>query len=552
MANTLTISMAQINPTVGDVDGNVTRILAARAQAVAAGADLVVYPELCLSGYPPEDLVLKQAFLDRIVAAVDQLALATTEGGPAMLVGAPWQVGTRLHNASLLLDRGIITAIRLKRHLPNYGVFDEVRVFTPGPLPAPVGFRGVKLGILICEDMWYSDVAEALHQSGAEILIIPNGSPFERDKQGSRLIHARCRVMETGLPLLYVNQVGGQDELVFDGASFALDRSGSETVRLHAWREQVATTVWTQEPTGWSIKGPLEPVPEQNEILYQALVAGLRDYVEKNKFSGVVLGLSGGIDSALAAALAVDALGADRVWCVMMPSPYTSADSLEDASLVAQMQGCRLDTISIGPAMATFDAMLAPIFAGKQPDITEENLQSRARGLTLMALSNKFGPMVLSTGNKSEMSTGYATLYGDMCGGYAVLKDVYKTTVFELCRWRNRHRPYGCLGPDGAVMPERVITKPPSAELKPDQTDQDSLPPYETLDGILECLIEGELSVKDTVARGWDLETVRRVWRMLDRAEYKRRQAAPGVKITSRSFGKDRRYPITNGFTALL
>jgi len=552
MTHSLAISLAQINPTVGDVDGNAALILKARAQAEVDGAALVVYPELTLSGYPPEDLVLKQAFLDRIVAQADRLAQATADGGPAMLVGAPWRVGTKLHNASLLLDRGAITAIRLKHHLPNYGVFDEARVFTPGPLPVPVGFRGVKLGIMTCEDMWYADVADTLHQAGAEILVVLNGSPFERDKQGSRLVHARCRVMATGLPLVYVNQVGGQDELVFDGASFVLDCSGSETMRLHSWREQVATTVWTGDAKGWAAAGPLAPLAVQEEVLYQALVTGLRDYVAKNKFPGVVLGLSGGIDSALAAALAADALGADRVWCVMMPSPYTSDESLEDAASVAKMLGCRLDTVSIAPAMATFDSMLAPVFAGRPPDITEENLQSRARGLTLMALSNKFGPMVLSTGNKSEMSTGYATLYGDMCGGYAVLKDVYKTTVFDLCRWRNGNRPDGALGLDGPVMPERVISKPPSAELKPDQKDQDSLPPYETLDGILECLIEGELSVEDTVSRGWDQETVRRVWRMLDRAEYKRRQAAPGVKITSRSFGKDRRYPITNGFTSLL
>lgn len=552
MSDKLIISLAQINPTVGDIAGNTRLVLAARTKAKDEGADLVVYPELILSGYPPEDLVLKQAFQDRIVSAVDQLAAVTADGGPALLVGAPWRVGTLLHNAVLLLDRGTITAIRLKRHLPNYGVFDEARVFSPGPMPVPVSFRGVKLGLMICEDMWYADVAAALQQAGAEILVVPNGSPFERDKPGSRLAHARCRVMETDLPLIYVNQVGGQDELVFDGGSFVLNGSGGETVRLHPWRDHIQTNVWTNSGHGWTTQAPLAPLPSQNEDLYQALVVGLRDYVVKNNFPGVVLGLSGGIDSALAAALAADALGADRVWCVMMPSPYTSPDSLEDAALVANMLGCRLDTIDIGPAMETYAQMLAPIFADKAPDITEENLQSRARGMTVMALSNKFGPMVLSTGNKSEMSTGYATLYGDMCGGFAVLKDVYKTTIFELCRWRNQNHPAGALGPLGPVMPERVITKPPSAELKPDQKDQDSLPAYETLDGILECLIEGELSVEDTVGRGWDEGTVRRVWRMLDRAEYKRRQAAPGVKITSRSFGRDRRYPITNGFTAQL
>lgn len=552
MTDSLAIALAQINPTVGDVAGNVERIRAGFMTAKGDGADLVVFPELVLSGYPPEDLVLKPAFMEAIVDGIDQLAALTTAGGPAMVVGAPWAMGGARHNAILMLDRGEITAIRLKHHLPNYGVFDEARVFTPGPLPQPLGFRGVKLGFPICEDMWYPDVAEGLHQAGAEMLIVPNGSPFEQDKQGERLARAKARVAETDLPLLYVNQVGGQDELVFDGGSFALSHRGNEVLRMPSWTPSVVTTSWLRGPGGWVADGPKHADEEPLCAIYQALVLGLRDYVNKNGFPGVVLGLSGGIDSALAAALAADALGPNRVWCVMMPSPYTSAESLEDAALVAQMLGCRLDTIGIGPAMTAFEGMLAPLFAGKSPDTTEENLQSRARGLILMGLSNKFGPMVLSTGNKSEMSAGYATLYGDMCGGFAVLKDVYKTTVFALSQWRNAHFPDGAMGPVGPVMPERVITKPPSAELKPNQTDQDTLPPYDVLDGILQCLIEGESSVQAVVAQGYDEALVRRVWRMLDRAEYKRRQSAPGVKITSRSFGKDRRYPITNGFTALL
>ncbi|AVM72730.1 NAD+ synthase [Magnetospirillum gryphiswaldense] len=549
MSDSLSIAFAQINPVVGDVAGNVARIRAARAQAAADGAQLVVFPELVVSGYPPEDLVLKSAFLDAIEQAVEDLAADTADNGPAILVGAPWRVAGRLHNAALLLDHGRVAASRLKHHLPNYGVFDEARVFAPGPVPGPIQFRGVRLGVLVCEDMWYSDVAETLAECGAEILVVPNGSPFELDKVGVRLSRAKERVAETGLPLIYVNQLGGQDELVFDGASFALDAKGEVMVRLPAWAEQVVTTRWHKQDGAWSVAGPIAPIPERDEDLYQAMVLGLRDYVGKNGFPGVVLGLSGGIDSALAAAVAADALGADKVWCVMMPSPYTSQESLDDAAGVAKMLGCRLDNINIGPAMGAFDHMLAPHFAGTNADITEENLQSRARGVTLMALSNKFGPMVLSTGNKSEMSTGYATLYGDMCGGYAVLKDVYKTAVFAVCRWRNGNFPAGALGPNGPVMPERVITKPPSAELKPDQTDQDTLPPYDVLDGILSCLIEGELSVEATVAKGYDDAMVRRIWRMLDRAEYKRRQAPPGVKITGRSFGKDRRYPITNGFT---
>jgi NAD+ synthase len=549
MSHVLSIAIAQINPVVGDVTGNVARIREARAEAARGGADLVVFPELTISGYPPEDLVLKAAFLDAVEGAIDDLAADTGDGGPAMLVGAPWRVENGTYNAVLLLDRGAVAATRLKAHLPNYGVFDEARVFLAGPLPAPVLFRGIQLGVMICEDMWYADVARSLAALGAEMLLVPNGSPYELDKAGVRLDRAAERVAATGLPLVYVNQVGGQDELVFDGASFALDGRGDLVTRLGAWRSQVEVVTWRKGISGWVAEGPIAAEPEREESVYQAMVLGLRDYVTKNGFPGVVLGLSGGIDSALAAAVAADALGRDKVWCVMMPSPYTSLESLEDAAGVADLLGCRLDTIDIGPAMAAFDAMLAPSFAGHRPDITEENLQSRSRGMTLMALSNKFGPMVLSTGNKSEMSTGYATLYGDMCGGYAVLKDVYKTTVFAVCRWRNDHHPAGALGPDGPVMPERVITKPPSAELKPDQKDQDTLPPYDMLDGILACLIEGEMGVTEVVGQGYPEEIVRRVWRMLDRAEYKRRQAPPGVKITGRSFGRDRRYPITNGFT---
>jgi NAD+ synthase len=550
MSDALAIALAQVNPVVGDLAGNVRRIRDARAKAAADGAQLVVFGELTICGYPPEDLVLKGAFLDACETAVAELAGDTADEGPALLVGAPWRLDGKVHNAILLLDHGRVVATRLKHHLPNYGVFDEVRVFAPGPVPGPLSFRGVRLGALICEDMWYADVAETLAECGAEILVVPNGSPFELDKTGVRLKRAEARVAETGLPLIYVNQVGGQDELVFDGASFVLGGQGNLLARLPSWREEVVTTHWVRGPGGWSCEGAVAPPVPRAQDIYQAMVTGLRDYVTKNGFPGVVLGLSGGIDSALAAAVATDALGAQRVWCVMMPSPYTSQDSLDDAAEVARLLGTRLDTVDIGPAMRAFGGMLAPLFEGREPDITEENLQSRSRGLTLMAISNKFGPMVLSTGNKSEMSCGYATLYGDMCGGYAVLKDVYKTTVFEVCRWRNEHRPHGGLGPDGRVMPERVITKAPSAELKPNQTDQDSLPPYAELDGILECLIEGELSVTETVARGYDEATVRRVWRMLDRAEYKRRQAPPGVKVTSRSFGRDRRYPITNGFTS--
>ncbi len=547
MTNSLTIALAQINPTVGDVDGNVARI--AEARAAAKGADLVAFPELCVSGYPPEDLVYRESFLDTVKAGVEKLAALTADGGPALLVGAPWRDNGKTHNAALLLDGGKIAGIRFKHHLPNYGVFDEARVFTPGPAPGPMIFRDVRLGVMVCEDMWFEDVAETLAESGAELLIVPNGSPFELDKPDFRLNHAVARVTETGLPLIYVNQMSGQDDLVFDGSSFVLNADRSLAIQLPAWTTNVTLTTWTRTGKTWTCAPqPLAAPLDRLENVYQAMVLGLRDYVTKNRFPGVVLGLSGGIDSALAAAVAADALGPEKVHCVMMPSPYTSQESLDDAAAVAKFLGVKLDTVSIAPAMNAYYAMLRPLFTGVQADITEENIQSRARGMTLMALSNKFGKMVLSTGNKSEMSTGYATLYGDMCGGYAVLKDVYKTTVFAVCRWRNAHKPAGGLGPTGPVMPENVITKPPTAELKPNQKDQDTLPPYEDLDGILKGLIEGQLGIAAVAAKGYDEATVRRVYRMLKNAEYKRRQAPPGVKITHIAFGRDYRYPITNGF----
>ena len=549
MTDRLTIALAQLNPTVGDVAGNIARLRRAREEGARLGADLVVASELCVAGYPPEDLVLKPAFVAACQAAVREFARETVSG-PAIIVGSPWMQDGKRYNAAALLDGGKIAALRFKHDLPNYGVFDEKRVFAAGPAPGPIAFRGVRLGLMICEDMWTPDSTEALQESGAELLLVVNGSPFESDKRDERLSLAVARVQESGLPLLYVNQMSGQDELVFEGGSFALDAACNLCVQAPDWREAVLPMVWRRGADDrWTIEpGPMARPSEGLEAVYQAMVLGLRDYVRKNRFPGVVLGLSGGIDSALCAAVAADALGADQVHCVMMPSPYTSRESLEDAAEVATLLGVELRNIGIESAMKAFETMLAPAFAARPPDITEENIQSRARGVTLMALSNKFGWMVLSTGNKSEMSVGYATLYGDMCGGYAVLKDVYKMTVFALSRWRNQHRPEGLLGPKGRVVPERVITKPPSAELKPDQTDQDTLPPYEVLDGILECLIEHEMTVAEIVARGYDEATVRTVWRMLDRAEYKRRQAPPGVKITRRAFGRDRRYPITNGF----
>ena len=549
MTDQLSIALAQINPTLGDISSNIEHIRTARADAARMAADLVVCGELTVSGYPPEDLVLKHAFQAVVKAQVEVLALETADGGPALLIGAPWRLESGLHNAALLLDDGKIAAIRLKHELPNYGVFDEKRVFDAGPLPGPISFRGVRLGVLVCEDMWFGDVAECLQESGAEMLVVLNGSPFETDKLDERLSYAVARVTETNLPLIYVNLVGGQDELVFDGASFVLGADRSLRMRTPSWQSQVTLTQWNRSDTGWECEegetAPTEPVLHGT---YQAMVLGLRDYIQKNRFKGVVLGMSGGVDSAISAAVAVDAIGPDRVHCIMMPSPYTSQDSLDDAAECSDLLGVQLDEVNIKPAMDAFDQMLAPLFEGLVQDVTEENIQSRARGNLLMAVSNKLGHMVLTTGNKSEMSVGYATLYGDMCGGYSVLKDVYKLDVFKLCHWRNENAPVGIRGPEGRVIPERIITKPPSAELKPDQTDQDSLPSYEILDAILQSLIEDELSVDEIAARGFELDTVRRIWRMLDLAEYKRRQAPPGVKLTRRAFGRDRRYPITNGF----
>jgi NAD+ synthase len=537
---------------VGDIAGNIALIRRFREQS--KDADLVVFPELAVCGYPPEDLVLKPFFQEKVEHAVKGLAGETADGGPAMLVPTPWREGGKLYNAVLLLDQGEISAMRFKHDLPNYGVFDEKRVFASGPLPGPINFRDVRIGVPICEDIWTGDVVECLMESGAEMLLVPNGSPFETDKPNDRQMHTVARITETGLPLAYVNQVGGQDELVFDGASFVLNADCSLAAQAPAWREACLTTVWTRNADGgWACApGDIAPPATGLEGMYNAMVLGLRDYVHKNGFPGIILGLSGGIDSALSAAVAVDALGAENVHCVMMPSPYTSRESVEDAEEAAQLMGIRYDVIGIEPAMKAFETMLKPVFGDRPADTTEENVQARSRGLLLMSISNKFGSMLLTTGNKSEMAVGYATLYGDMSGGYSVLKDVYKTDVFRLSTWRNEHRPDGMLGPEGRVIPERIITKPPSAELKPDQTDQDTLPPYDELDDILRCLIEGEMGIGEITARGHAAETIQRIWRMLDLAEYKRRQAPPGVKISSRAFGRDRRYPITNAFRKIL
>jgi NAD+ synthase len=544
----LSIALAQLNPIVGDLSGNAALVRRARETAAARGADLVVFSELVLVGYPPEDLVLRPSLVQATARVLGELERESTAGGPGLVVTLPWAADGKVYNAVALVADGL-TDLRFKHELPNYGVFDEKRVFTPGPLSEPVDFRGTRLGLPICEDIWFSDSAEHLARAGAQMLLVPNGSPYEVEKFDQRLALARKRALETGLPLAYVNQVGGQDELVFDGGSFVMNPDGSLAHLLPFWHDEIAVLRWDVRDGRYQCDGGVEWTDEpRSAAVYSAMVLGLRDYVRKNEFRGIVLGLSGGIDSALSAAVAVDAIGAERVRGVRLPSRFTSRLSMDDAQESAAMLKIRLDTVPIDDIVTAFEAALAPLFTGRPRDVAEENLQARARGVILMALSNKFGEMLLTTGNKSEMSVGYATLYGDMCGGYSVLKDVYKTEVYRLARWRNEHVPEAGLGPTRRVIPESSIEKAPTAELRPNQTDQDSLPPYETLDAILHGLVEEEQSVDAIVARNFPRELVTRVQRLLYAAEYKRRQAPPGVKITRKSFGRDRRYPLTNAF----
>ncbi|MCF6276127.1 MAG: NAD+ synthase, partial [Robiginitomaculum sp.] len=541
------IASAQLNPTVGDLAGNMTKARKAYARAKDEGADILVLPELFVIGYPPEDLVLKPAAVADCRVEAETFA-KITKNGPAVIFSTPWLYRGKLYSAVLVMRDGKITDKRFKHRLPNYGVFDEIRVFKAGPLPKPVEIRGIKIGLPICEDIWHAGVAKHLADHGAEILISPNGSPYRRTARDERLHVVQDRIERAGLPLVYVNQVGGQDELVFDGSSFSMTADDKVRQFLPSFEEAFEVATWTKQNDEWTCKSETNlPQFNQMEADWRAMCLGLGDYVNKNGFKQIILGMSGGVDSAMAAAIAVDALGADRVWCVMMPSKYTSNNSLEDAKACAERLGCKYDIIAIPPAVEAFGDMLSGHFEDTTPDTTEENIQSRIRAVSLMALSNKFGPMVVTTGNKSEMAVGYATLYGDMCGGFNPLKDIYKTEVYDLVRWRNDNHPEGLLGP-ASPIPNRIITKAPSAELRPDQTDQDSLPEYEVLDDILECLVEQELPVNEIVARGHPGDLVKRIEHLLYVAEYKRRQAAPGVKITARNFGRDRRYPITNGY----
>ena len=547
MTQRLKIASAQLNPTVGDLSGNYAKAVSAFERAKTGGADILVLPELFILGYPPEDLVLKPAAIADCRLRAEEFA-KLTEDGPAVVFPVPWRDGDKLHNAALFMQNGAITDVRFKHHLPNYGVFDEARVFDKGPLPEPINFKGVKIGLPICEDLWQKGVASNLADKGAEILISPNGSPWRRTALSERVEALGEKVHNEGLPLIYVNQIGGQDELVFDGSSFSMAADETIVQSLRSFIEDYDIATWEKMEGVWTC---LEAAKYEqltgHEADWRAMCLGLGDYVNKNGFKQIVLGMSGGIDSAMAATIAVDALGPDRVWCIMMPSKYTSDNSLDDAKDCSNRIGARYDIISIAPAIKAFDEMTEPFFKDLPPSTAEENIQSRSRALTLMALSNKFGPMLVTTGNKSEMAVGYATLYGDMCGGYNPLKDVYKTEVFALAEWRNKNTPDDLLGSDYPI-PDNIITKPPTAELRDNQKDSDSLPEYPVLDDILFGLIEQELSVEEILARGHKSADVKRIQHLLYIAEYKRRQAPPGVKIGNKNFGRDRRYPITNKY----
>ncbi|WP_297323425.1 NAD+ synthase [uncultured Bartonella sp.] len=547
--NDLTLAVAQLNPVVGDIDGNLNLALQAHRQASENGADLLLLTELFMSGYPPEDLVLKPSFIDACEKALLKLARATVDGA-GVIVGVPIRRDKAIYNSAALLDSGKIVAECLKFDLPNYSEFDEKRVFSAGKAPVPIKFRGLKIGLPICEDIWNDNgIAAHLAKQGAEIIFVPNGSPYSRNKPQIRYNIVRQQTLKSSLPIVYANQLGGQDELVFDGGSFALNGDGSIGFQMKHFESQLALSHWHKQEGKWTcLSGPKEELLHGVAADYQACVLGFGDYVNKNNFKGVVLGLSGGIDSALCAAIATDALGAKRVHAVMLPYRYTSPTSIKDAQACVDMLGCHYDIVPISEPVQGFKKALYPLFEGTKEDITEENLQSRTRGTILMAISNKFGSMVVTTGNKSEISVGYATLYGDMNGGFNPIKDIYKMEVYALSKWRNDNFPLGGLGPKSSVIPRNIIEKAPTAELRENQKDEDSLPPYPVLDDILHCLVDEEMSVTQTVKRGHPRDIVERVENLLYTSEYKRRQSAPGVKISHKNFGRDRRYPITNRF----
>ena len=540
------MTLAQLNPTVGDLDGNAAKAKAAWEEGKAAGADVVMLPEMFITGYQIQDLVMKPAFTLDAMATLERLGAACADG-PVLTIGGPFVEGVKLHNAYYVFENGVRKAVVCKHELPNEMVFDEVRLYDPGDISGPYVVGPLRIGSPICEDAWHEHVSEAMAESGAQLLAVPNGSPYYRNKYETRLNMMIARVIETGLPLVYLNMVGGQDDQMFDGGSFVLNPGGEMAVQLPVFEEVIAHVDFEETDAGWRvIPQEFEPHPDLYEQDYRVMVETLRDYMRKTGFKKALLGLSGGIDSAIVATIAADALGPENVRCVMLPSEYTSQSSLDDAEAVAKALGTHLDTLPISGPRAAVTEALAPLFEGTQPDIAEENIQSRLRGLLLMALSNKFGEMLLTTGNKSEVAVGYATIYGDMSGGYNPIKDLYKTRVFEICRWRNAHHRAWMMGPAGEVIPPRVIDKPPSAELRPDQKDEDSLPPYEVLDGILTMLVDEERSVGDCVAAGYDRETVKKIEHLIYISEYKRFQSAPGARLSHRAFWLDRRYPIVN------
>lgn len=546
MSDVFRITLAQLNPTVGDLAGNAAKAREVWQAGKDAGSDLVALPEMFITGYNAQDLIRKSAFTADAIAEVKALAVACADG-PALAIGGPWVEEDALFNGYFILMNGQIRSVIQKHHLPNDLVFDEVRIFDSGPIGGPYSVGPTRIGSPICEDAWYEDVVETHAETGAEFLLIPNGSPYHRTKHDQRLNLMVSRVIESGLPLIYLNMVGGQDDQVFDGGSFVLNRGGALALRLPVFEEAVQQITLTRGDDGWTIAdGPKATVPEPMELDYHAMVLSLRDYCQKSGFKKVLLGLSGGIDSALVAVIAADALGAENLRAVMLPSAYTSDGSLSDARTLAQTLGCRYDTLPITEGQEAINATLEPLFDGLKPDLTEENIQSRLRGLLLMALSNKFGEMLLTTGNKSEVAVGYATIYGDMAGGYNPIKDLYKTRVFEICRWRNENHRDWMRGPAGAVIPTSIIEKPPSAELRPDQKDSDSLPDYPVLDGILQILVDQDGSIADCVAAGYAKEDAKRVEHLLYMSEYKRFQAAPGARLSPRAFWLDRRYPIVN------
>ena len=546
MAKKFQITLAQLNPTVGDLEGNYKVAFEAWEQAQKMGSDLIAFTELFITGYNTQDLIKKPSFFK---AAQDQiLKLAKTcKNGPAIAIGGPAYLKGKLYNAYYILADGNVANVIMKHHLPNQNVFDEKRIFDEGEISGPYQIGPIRIGSPICEDAWHSDVSETLSETGAQLLLVPNGSPYHNGKNDVRLNKMVARVVETNLPLIYLNMVGAQDDQVFDGGTFALNRGGSLAIKLPLFEEALEHIVLEETDIGWKIiKGELAKVPCDKELDYHAMVMGLRDYCKKSGFEKVVLGLSGGIDSALVAVIASDAIGSANVRSIMLPSPYTSQTSLIDATDLVENLGCKSDTLPINDSLTAIDKTLSSTFEGRKIDLTEENIQSRLRGLLLMAVSNKFGEMLLTTGNKSEVSVGYSTIYGDMAGGFNPIKDLYKTKVFEISKWRNKnHRPW-MKGPPGSIIPDSIITKAPTAELRPNQKDSDSLPDYPDLDAILTILVDEDGSTSDCLKAGYKKSDVSKVEKLLYGSEHKRFQSAPGTRLSQRAFWLDRRYPIVN------